>query len=460
MTGGVAAQPDHVALGRRHQWLGLGFDESYFDEDPFVVAGGEGPYFVDTRGRRWLDALCGQSAAVIGHNHPRVVEAIRGQLDRMVTNIAGVLPSDRSIELAARLAGLTGGELPRVFFTTGGSDANDLAIRLARQYWKNVGRAGKFKTVVRQHGYHGGTLATNAASGNVRYPHSAFEPLPGGFVHMRSPYPYRCVFCRGCAGCTLECADEVERVLEYEDPETVACFLAEPTIAAGGLIPPPAGYLRRVREICDRHEVLMILDEVVTAFGRTGTWFEYELEGAVPDVVVLAKVLTNGHVPLGALLAREEVAAPFQGPPEKRFLAGYTLAGTPVACAAALATIETIEDEGLLARGPELGRIAAERLGALQERSRILGDVRVKGALQGIEWVADRETRRPFADAAAVKRRAIQVGREHGVHFFGGPASVLLWIPPLNIPDPALDQLLGAVEAVVSTLEREYGPGS
>jgi putrescine aminotransferase len=439
----------------RNQWLGLGFDDSWYD-DGAVVVGGGGAYFVDADGNRWLDALCGQSAAVIGHNHPRVIEAIRAQAGRMATNVAGVLPSDLSAELSARLSALTGGELPRVFYCTGGSDANDTAIRLARQYWKNVGRGGKFKTIVRQHGYHGGTLATNAASGNIRYPHSAFEPLPGGFVHMRSPYPYRCVFCRDRGGCTLECADEVERVLEYEDPETVACFLAEPTMAAGGLIPPPEGYLRRVRELCDRHEVLFVLDEVVTAFGRTGRWFEYQGEGVVPDVVVLAKVLTNGHMPLGALLARDEVAAVFQGPPEQRFLAGYTLAGTPIACAAALATIETIEDEDLLRRGPELGRVAEQRLRALQERSPIVGDVRVKGALQGIEWVADRDTRRPFDDGAAVKRRAIEVGREHGVHFFGGPSSVLLWIPPLNIADEALDQLLGAVQAVVETIEREF----
>jgi adenosylmethionine-8-amino-7-oxononanoate aminotransferase len=443
-------------LRARSQWLSLGHDDAYYDEDGVVVVGGEGPYFLDADGNRWLDALCGQSAAVIGHNHPRVVEAIRRQAGRMVSNVGGVLPSDRSLELAGRLATLTDGELPRVFYSVGGSDANDTAIKLARQYWKNVGRGGKFKTIVRQHGYHGSTLATNAASGNIRYPHGAFEPLPSGFVHMRSPYPYRCVFCREREGCTLECADEVERVLEYEDPETVACFLAEPTIAAGGLIPPPQGYLRRVRELCDRYEILMILDEIVTAFGRTGRWFEYQGEAAIPDVVVLAKVLTNGHMPLGALLAREEVAEVFQGPPQKRFLAGYTLAGTPLACAAALATIETIEDEGLLARAPELARVAEARLQRLQESSRIVGDVRVKGALQGIEWVADRETRRPFEDASAVKRRAIEVGREHGVHFFGGPASVLLWIPPLNIDESGFDQLLGAVEAAVETIEREF----
>ena len=454
----VSASRELVDLGRRHQWLGLGFDESYFDEWPMVVAGGEGPYFVDADGNRWLDALCGQSAAVLGHNHPGVVEAIREQAGRMVTNVAGVLPSDRSVELAARLAKLSRGELPRVFYCVGGSDANDAAIRLARQYWKNAGRGGKFKTVVRRHGYHGGTLATNAASGNIRYPHSAFEPLPGGFVHMASPYPYRCLFCRGEPGCNLECAEELGRVLEYEDPETVASFLGEPTMAAGGLIPPPPGYLRRVREICDEHEILMILDEVVTAFGRAGDWFEYQVEGVVPDVVVLAKVLTGGHVPLGALLAREDVAAAFQGAPERRFLAGFTLAGTPLACAAALATIETIEREGLLARSVALGEAARERLLALQASSGIVGEVRVKGTMMGIEWVADREMRRPFAVPALVKQRAVEVGRRHGVHFFGGPPSVLLWIPPSNIHDAAMDQLLSAVEAAVAAVEREFVP--
>lgn len=452
MTAGSRLAP----AGRAHQWLQLGLDESYFDGDPVIVTGGDGPYFVDSEGRRWLDALCGQSAAVIGHNHPAVVEAIREQATRMTSNVAGVLPSDRSIELSERLSALTGGELPRVFYCTGGSDANDTAIRLARQYWKNRGRGGKFKTIVRQHGYHGSTLAANAASGNVRYPHSAFEPLPGGFVHIRSPYPYRCVFCRGASGCTLECADEVERTLEYEDPETVACFLGEPTMAAGGLIPPPPGYLERIRAICDRHEILMILDEVVTAFGRAGEWFEFQRESAVPDVVVLAKVLTGGHVPAGALLAREEVVAEFQGAPERLFLAGFTLGGTPLACAAALATIDAIEEEGLLARSHELESVAAARLGALAARSEIVGDVRLRGAMQGIELVADRETRSPFPDPGRVKQRLVEVGRENGVHFFGGPPSVLLWIPPLTIGEDALNHLLGAVELAVEAVEREF----
>jgi adenosylmethionine-8-amino-7-oxononanoate aminotransferase len=452
----LTSRDRQLALGRAHQWLSLGLDESYFDGDAVIVARGDGPYFVDTQGNRWLDALCGQSAAVIGHNHPRVVEAIQAEVGRMASNVAGVLPSELSIELAARLAGLTDGELPKVFFCTGGSDANDTAIRLARQYWKNRGRGGKFKTLVRQHGYHGSTLAANAASGNVRYPHSAFEPLPGGFVHMRSPYPYRCVFCRGEPGCNLECADELERTIQYEDAETVACFLGEPTMAAGGIIPPPPGYLKRVREICDRYELLMILDEVVTAFGRTGEWFEYQGEGVVPDVVILAKVLTNGHMPLGALLAREEVAAAFGGSPERLFLAGFTLAGTPAACAAALATVQAIEDDGLLARGAELGRIARDRLGDLAARSPVVGQVRIKGALQAIEWVADKESRRTFVDPGAVKQRAIEVGREQGVHFFGGPPTVLLWIPPLNIGTVALDHLLSSVEAVAVAVENEF----
>jgi adenosylmethionine-8-amino-7-oxononanoate aminotransferase len=455
VSGGTASRERERALGRAHQWLSLGLDQSYFDDDPIVVAGGEGPYFVDTRGRRWLDALTGQSAAVIGHNHPRVVDAIRAQSERMVTNVAGVLPSDLSIELAARLAEVGGGGLPKVFYCVGGSDANDAALRLARQYWKNRGRGGKFKTVVREHGYHGSTLATNAASGNVRYPHSAFEPLPGGFVHILSPYPYRCVLCRG-EGCTLACADEVERIIEYEGPETVACFLGEPTMAAGGVIPPPPGYLARVREICDRHDVLMILDEVVTAFGRTGEWFEYRREGVLPDVVAIAKVLTNGHVPCGALLARDEIVDEFQGDPDRLFLAGFTLCGTPLACAAALATISVIEEEGLLDRALELEGLADGRLQDLAERAPVIGDVRIRGAIQGIEWVADRETRRPFADPVAVKRRAIEVGRRHGVHFFGGPPSVLLWIPPLNIEVGHLDHLLTAVEAAAETIATEF----
>ncbi len=447
---------DLLAKGRRHQWLAVGFDESYFDEEGIVPVLGDGPYFVDARGDRYLDALCVQSAGVIGHNHPRVVDAMREQLSRMVSNTAGILPSDRSIELAERLAELSGHELSRTFFLLSGSDANDCAVKLARQYWKNLGRAAKYKTIVRRHGYHGGTLATNAASGNNRYPHSAFEPLPGGFLHVESPYPLECRLCGGPGQCSLACAEDIRRTLEYEDPESVACVLAEPTMAVAGIVPPPPGYLARLREICDEYEVLLILDEVVTGMGRAGAWFEHQLEGVLPDVAVLAKVLTGGHMPLGALLAREEVAAAFQGPVEKRFIAGTTLGGTPLACAAALATIDTVADENLIERAAQLGERSLERLLALQERSRIVAEVRVRGAMMGIEWRADRESGRAFASVGEVKRRAVELGHARGVHFFGGPPSTLIWIPPSNIDDAAMDHLLSVVEEVVAQLEREF----
>ena len=217
--------------------------------DPIIVAGGDGPYLVDARGDRYLDALCVQSAGVLGHNHPRVIEAMQEQLARMTTNVAGMLPSDRSIELAERLGRAVGRRAVARFFLLSGSDANDAAIKLARQYWKNVGRGTKYKTIVRRHGYHGGTLATNAASGNNRYPHSAFEPLPSGFVHVDSPYPRGCQLCGDT--CTLSCADAVERALAYEDPESVACVLVEPTMGVAGVVPPPGGLPRRLREICD-----------------------------------------------------------------------------------------------------------------------------------------------------------------------------------------------------------------
>ncbi len=456
MSTGASGATSLAAAGRRHQWLALGFDESYFDADPIVVAGGEGPYLVDAGGRRFIDALALQSAGVLGHNHPRLVEAMREQLGRMTSNVAGTLPSDRSVELAQRLSELSGGELTRAFFMLSGSDANDAAIKLARQYWKNRGRGTKYKTIVRRHGYHGGTLATNAASGNNRYPHSAFEPLPQGFVHVESPYPRECRLCAGDGPCTLRCAEAVEQQLLYEDPESVACVLVEGTMAVAGIVPPPPGYLARLREICDRHQVLLIVDEVVTAMGRTGEWFEFQREGFVPDVAVLAKVLTAGHMPLGALLAREEVAAEFQGEPERRFLAGTTLGGTPLACAAALATIEVVAEERLAERALWLGEQAEARLLALRERSRIVAELRVRGTLIAIEWVADREAGTQFADAGAVKRRAIELGRERGVHFFGGPPQSLLLIPPSNIEESAFEQLLAATEAVAEGIEREF----
>lgn len=442
------------AGARPYQWLGAGLDDSYFNGEQIVVASAQGPYFTDARGNRYLDALCVQSAGVLGHNHPRVLEAMREQMGAVTTNVGGMLPSERSLELAERLAELSDGNLTRAFYMLGGSDANDAAIKLARQYQKNIGRGTKFKTIVRRHGYHGTTLATSAASGNNRYPHSAFEPLPGGFVHVDSPYPRACRLCGD--SCTLGCADEVGRALRYEDPDTVACVLVEPTMGVAGVVPPPPGYLRALRELCDAHDVLLIVDEVVTAMGRTGTWFEHQREGIVPDVVVLAKVLTAGHAPLGALLTRPEVAAAFQGAPKRRFATASTLGGMPLACAAALATIDVVAKEDLLSRATLIEQKSLPRLQALQESSRIVAEIRSRGPMTAIEWVVNRETDVPFADAEAVKDRAVAVGHEHGVHFFGGPPQSLIWIPPSNINDGALDHLLSTVEKVVAVIEHEF----
>ena len=329
----------------------------------------------------------------------------------------------------------------RVFFTNGGAEANEYAIRMARQ------ATGRTKIVTRYQSYHGSTLGAIAATGENRREYA--EPLPGGFVKALDPYRYRCPFCRSSASCTLACADAVEAVVVGEGPHTVAAILAEPITGLSGFVVPADGYLRRLREICDRYGVLLISDEVITGFCRTGRWFGCQLWDVEPDILTFAKGVTCGYVPLGGAVVGERVAKHF----DTNYLGGgLTYAAHPLACAAGCAVLEVYLEESLAERAERLGGVLMGKLEALAARHPSVGEVRGRGLLACIELVRDRSTREPLTPqrteapvtAAMAEVRAAILGRRVSPLFRW---NLIGLTPPLTISEEELDEGLAGIEA-------------
>jgi adenosylmethionine-8-amino-7-oxononanoate aminotransferase len=356
---------------------------------------GEGCYVWDSDGKRYLDGLAGLFTVQVGHGRRGIAQAMEAQAETLAYFPLWTYAHPLAIELSERLAGLAPVGLDRVFLTTGGGEAVESAWKLARQYHRARGEPGRYKVITRNIAYHGTTMGALALTG-VAELRAPFEPLTPGAIHVENTNRYRCAFCADLPACTLQCAQEIERAIEREGAETVAAVFLEPVQNAGGCFTPPPGYFERVREICDRHGVLLVSDEVICAFGRLGSWFGAERVGSAPDMITMAKGLTSGYSPLGGVMVSDKVAEPFLGGDEM-FMHGITFGGHPVGCAAALANLDVFDSEDLIGhvRSNEGAfRAALETLLDLP----IVGDVRGMGYFYGIELVKDRDTRATFDD--------------------------------------------------------------
>jgi adenosylmethionine-8-amino-7-oxononanoate aminotransferase len=384
---------------------------------------------VDADGKEYIDGLAGLWNVALGHGRRELADAACEQLETLAyaSGYSGS-SNPRAIELAERLARLTYPNINRFFFTSGGAEANESAIKVARSYWKLRGRPGKTKVISRELGYHGTTLAAMSATGIAGY-WPLFEPRVPGFVHIPAPYPYR----------AAASADALEDAILREGGDTVAMFLAEPVIGVGGVIVPPDDYFPRIREICDRHDVLLAADEVITGFGRTGKWFALEHWGVAPDIVQFAKAITSGYVPFGGIGVSDAIARVLDEAPSP-WMHAFTYSAHPVGCAVALRTLQIIEDEHLVA---EAARKGAHLLEAL--RSRLaghphVGEIRGKGLMCAVEFVQDRGSKAPFAPEAQVGARIHAEAAARGlVSRVRGDVFVLA--PPFVTPDPLLDRI-------------------
>jgi adenosylmethionine-8-amino-7-oxononanoate aminotransferase len=390
--GATETGADLQELARKHLWMHFTRMGGFNADHPIpIIARGEGAYVYDTEGNRYLDGLSGLFCCNAGHGRAEIGEAMERQVRELdfVTNWSYAHP--RAIELAARIAELAPGDLNHVFFTSGGSEAVESAIKLSRQFFRIQGKGQKHKLIAREVAYHGTTMGALMATGltDLRAP---YEPFAQGGCHVPNTNSYHWPADRD----PLWAAEKIRERIEFEGPETVAAVILEPLQNAGGCIPPQEGYFQRVREICDEHDVLLISDEVICAWGRLGHWFGCERYGYQPDIVTSAKALTSAYAPMGAMIASERVFEPFSEGTTS-FTHGFTFAGHPVAAAAALANIDVFEREGLCGHVLEKEGELRGMLDSLRDIP-IVGDVRGAGYFHAIELVKDQATKEGFSD--------------------------------------------------------------
>jgi adenosylmethionine-8-amino-7-oxononanoate aminotransferase len=407
---------------------------------PLIIAEGEGIYVRDAEGRRYIDTLAGLWNVNVGHGRTEIANAIAEQARRiafapMFWGRANV----PSIELATKLAEIAPRGLTRVFYTSGGSESNETAIKIARYYFHLQGFENKHKIIARRRGYHGVSYGALSATGIPDY-HKWFGPLAPGFVHIDPPYLYRETDAARRAA--LSRAENLEQAILAEGPETVAAFIAEPIQGVGGVIVPPDEYFPAVREICDRYNVLLIADEVITGYARTGRWFGIENWNVVPDLMSTAKGITSGYIPLGAVFVTEKLYNGIKTS-EGVFMHGFTYNGHPVACAAALANLAIMERERLVEHTAQIGPYFLERLSELQ-RFRHVGDVRGKGLMAAIELVADQKTAEPFDPAKKVGPTVAKTALKHGL-LIRAAGDILVFAPPLVIDERGIDELVAGL---------------
>ena len=381
---------------RRHLWMHFSRMGAYDAEHEIpIIARGEGAYVWDAHGKKYLDGLSGLFCVNAGHGRPELAEAAARQFDELEFYVLWSYAHPRAIELATKIASLAPGDLNRVFFTNGGAESVESALKLARNYHRMHGHGQKTKVIARQIAYHGTTLGALSATG-VTEMKAQFEPVAPGAVHVPNTNLYRWPEDRD----PLLLADAIEEAIMFQGPETVAAVILEPVQNAGGCFVPPDGYFQRVREICDRHNVLLISDETICAWGRLGHFFGCERFDYQPDIITTAKSITSAYVPMGVMIVSDRVAEPFMKPGNEMFAHGYTFAGHPIASAVALANIEVFERDGLCEHVRDKEDEFRDMLESLSDLP-IVGDVRGVGFFRAIELVKDKETKETFDDEEA-----------------------------------------------------------
>jgi adenosylmethionine-8-amino-7-oxononanoate aminotransferase len=426
---------------RRHLVHGFISPAVARDEGTLRLVRGRGIYVWDSEGNRYIDGLASLWNVHVGHGRAEIARAAAEQMKRLAfaPTLLG-FSSAPAIELAARLASWAPKGMGRVFFTSGGSEANESVIRLCRLYWRLRGRDRKHKIVALERAYHGSSMGSASLTGLSSF-HRHYEPLLPGVVRIPNAYCYRCPLGLTYPQCGTACAGELEKAIEREGADTVAAFIAEPVQGVGGVIEPPPGYFQRLRQVCDRHEVLLIADEVITGFGRLGTAFGITRWKTAPDMIVFAKGVTSGYLPLGGVILRDDLYRVLeQAGPGFALHHGFTYSGHPAVCAAALVNLEILEREGLLAHVRRLAPYFARRLGELRALAAV-GDVRAAGLMGAVELVADRARKTPFAAELAMSWRVRAAALRRGVIVRGSGDNVVV-CPPLIVRREELDVIV------------------
>jgi adenosylmethionine-8-amino-7-oxononanoate aminotransferase len=428
-----------------------------------TVVRGEGIYLFDAEGRRYIDGSGGSAAVTaIGHGVSEVADAVAAQARTLAYAPTHAFTTE-AIETCARtiVERFAPPGFTKVWFVSGGSEATENAVKMALQHHRDRGNAAKQMVIGRWMSFHGATLAALGYGGNAgrRRPYGLALPHA---QHIPPCFPYRCWVNPACPECDLSCADQLERTIRQLGPENVAAFIAEPVVGATlAAVPAPDGYFARIREICDRHDVIFIADEVMTGFGRTGRNFGLDHWGVTPDLIACAKGISGGYAPLGAVLAKPEFVAEAR---QRRgsFVIGHTASGNPLSCAAGAAVLNYIAERRLVENAAEVGAYFLERLRELRDRHEMIGDVRGLGLLLGVEFVRERTTKQPFPRAWNVARRVGVATLERGLVSYPGTGTAdgiegdhLLYAPPLTITRPQIDELIAILDAGLAAVANE-----
>jgi adenosylmethionine-8-amino-7-oxononanoate aminotransferase len=416
-----------------------------------VVDRAEGVFVWDREGRRYFDGTGGAFVVTIGHGVPEILDAMRRQFEVACYVGATNWATDAAIDLAERIAGLAPDGLEKVIFAAGGSEANEVALKLARQYFMERGQSSKWKLLCRRGGYHGNTIATLSMSGREGWK-TYYAPYMLAFEAIPNNVPYTCEFCQVDGGCHLQCLDDLERAILAQGPDTVAAFIAEPVVSRGAM--PPAAYWQRIREVCDRYDVLLIADEVITGFGRTGRQFGMDHFGVVPDIITCGKGLASGYASISAVIAHERIAHAIASGSGVHSH-GYTFSGNPLACATALSVIDYVAERDLVEQSRVRGAQLFERVQRLRAIPGV-ADVRGGyGLLSAIEFVDDPGER---VSATALATAVRQQAADRGVALYHLPTAGLTTLaiaPPFVITEQQLDEMMDRIdEAMVAVSDR------
>src|SRR6266446_33588 len=418
---------------------------------PLVVVEGRGAMLHDAEGREYIDGLSGLWNVNVGHGRGELADAAAAQMKKIAFASAYVgATNEPAIRLSEKIVKHAYSNSSAIYFTTAGAESNESSFKFARYYWKVKDKPEKTKIISRIHAYHGVTMAAMSATGMAAY-HKMFGPLVPGFIQVPPPYAYRW---QGNEEPGLGAAEAVEKAILAEGPDTVAAVICEPVMGAGGVIVPPDSYFPRLREICDRYEILLIADEVITGFGRTGRWFALGHWGVEPDLVSFAKGVTSGYLPLGGVLASKRVHEAIESAPmDRRFMHAATYSGHPVCCTVGLRNIEIIESEGLVERAAIMGRRLLAGIEGLRDLS-VVGDVRGLGMMCGIELVSDRDTKTPALGLGGrITREALARGLLPRIRPGSADPPVgdtICLAPPLMTPAETLDRIPEILRAAIT----------
>ena len=423
--------------------------------EPQIFVEGKGVHVTDALGRTFIDAMSGLWLKNVGYGRTEIADAAYQQMLQLTYMPAGST-TEVTVRLAEKVAQITPGDLSRSFFTSGGSESVETAMKLARAYFKRVGEPARTKFISRKGSYHGATFGALALGGSPGMPKVDYEPLLPGVFHAPQPIPYRCEY----GGTTPEeCADRcvgaIEDIIKFQGPDSVAAVVAEPVASPMGSAVPGPNYWPRLREICDQYGCLLIADEVITGFGRTGKMFACEHWGVTPDIMTVAKGLTSGYIPMGGAITRKSIGDAFVGSPKAALRHVITFGGHPVASAAALKNIEIMEDEGMVENSARMGRYLLDGLEELKSKHSIIGDVRGLGLMCAVEIVKDRETKEYFPSEAELGPRLTQGFWDNGLMLRGGDVTSIM--PPLCITSSEVDELVSALDRTIGQAAHALG---